>query len=65
MDAKFAVNLAEYATFTVRCPVCNKKYLLKLRRDTSLIAQNSDHEILVTCLECVKAKRLNKKEGEF
>ena len=58
MDAKFAVNLRDYVTLTVLCPGCNAKYLLKLRRDHSAIAQRENGQILIYCPACSKAKKL-------
>ena len=58
MDAKFSVNLRDYVTVTVLCPGCGQKYLLKLRRDHSALAQRENGEILIYCPACAKAKKL-------
>ena len=58
MDNKFAVNLRDYVTVTVLCPGCGQKYLLKLRRDHSALAQRENGEILIYCPACAKAKKL-------
>lgn len=58
MDDKFQVDLRQYSTVSVRCPGCNAKYLLKLRRDRSALAQRDNGQILIYCPACCKAKKL-------
>ena len=55
MDSQFSVNLQEYAVTGV---TCGQKYLLKLRRDHSALAQRENGEILIYCPACAKAKKL-------
>jgi len=65
MDDKFQVDLRQYATVTVRCPGCGKKYLLKLRYGHSALAQRANGEVLINCPTCVKTKRLSGQNFEI
>jgi hypothetical protein len=65
MNNKFAVNLNEYATVTVRCPSCRAKYQLRLRYDHSVLAQKENGEILINCSTCAAAKRLGRDNFEI
>ena len=65
MDGKFAVNLNDYATVSVRCPGCSRKYQLRLRYDHSALAQKENGEILIHCNECAKTKKLGKENFEI
>lgn len=57
MNAKFAVNLADYVTHGVECPGCHVKYLLKLRLGHSALAsQNGRKTIFILCPDCARAK---------
>jgi hypothetical protein len=64
MDGKFAVNLNDYATVSVRRPGCGRKYQLRLRYDHSALAQKEKGEILIHCNECAKNKKLGKENFE-
>ena len=65
MDGKFAVNLNDYATVSVRCPGCSRKYQLRLRYDHSVLAQKENGEILINCSTCAAAKRLGRDNFEI
>ena len=57
MDAKFSVNLQEYAVTGVTCPDCGKKYTVRLSID--YLVRHEGEELKVICCQCAQ-KQINK-----
>ena len=57
MDAKFAVDLRNYATVPVECPDCHLHYQLRLRLDHSALSKKVNDRISVRCPDCARANR--------